>query len=90
MRALPPNPDFLTFSPVTPFVLDLTKPSMLSNFQFPKSKNIPQAHPLATHGNKFQIRGPPIPTGLEYHQYMEVMERATDNDNVGQREIEEK
>ena len=60
MRALPPVLDFSTFFPVNPIVLNLTKASMLSNFQFSNWKGIPQAHPLAAFGNEIQIRDPPV------------------------------
>ena len=43
VRALPPILDFSTFFPVTPIDDDLTKASMLSNFQFLNSKQIQQA-----------------------------------------------
>ena len=89
MRALPPIPGFFVFFPVTHSVLDLTNALMIYHMKFPKQKFLP-AHRFATLGNKIQIRGPPIQTGLEYHQYIKVMENATNNDNVEQRKTEEK
>ena len=53
----------------TPIVLDLTKASMLSHFQFRSSKKIPQAHALATLGNKLQLRGPATQMGLSASSY---------------------
>ena len=93
MRALPPIPDLSAFLLVTPFVLHLTNVSMLSNNQFPNSKNVPQAQTLANLGNEIQIRGPPNQIegsvedggGTWVHQYMKVMEKGTNYDNVGQR-----
>ena len=92
MRTLPPIFDLSTFLPVTPIVLDLTNASILSNQQFPNSKNVPQTNLLATVGNEIQIRGSAIQIdrsvedgGTLVHQYMKVMEKGTNNDNVGQR-----
>ena len=92
MRALPPIPDLSTLLAVTLIVLDLTNASMLTNHQFPNSKNVPETEPLATLYNEIQICGPPIQIegsvwdgGTWVHQYMKVMEKGTNNDNSGQR-----
>ena len=89
MRALPPIPDLSTFFPVTPIVLDLTNASMLTNHRFPNSKNVPQKHALTSLDNEVQICRPPIEIegsvedeGTWVHQYMKVMEKGTNNDNV--------
>ena len=92
MLALPPIPDLSTFFPVTPIVLDLTNASMLTNhkFQIPKISHKHTAwQPLAM---EIQIRDPLIQIegnvedgGTCVHQYMKVMEKGTNNDNVGQR-----
>ena len=74
MRLLGPIPDFSGFFPVTRIVFDLTNAYMihkLSNLIFL------QVNPLATPGNKIATRGLPIQIGLEYHQYLEVMEKGT-------------
>ena len=82
-----------TFFTVTPIVLDLTNASILTNHQFPNSKEKPHKHtpgqPLAM---EVQIRDTPIQIegsvedgGTWVHQYMKVMEEGTNNDNVGQR-----
>ena len=87
MRSVPPILNLSTFFPVSLIVHDLTKAFMISDCPFLNSKSIPQAHPLVTLGNQIQIRGPPNQTGLGYHEYMEFMEKGT-NDNVWQRETE--